>query len=62
MNILKRIMPSDKPKILFVLDEDLLKRLNDFRFTNRIDSKSEAIRRLLDEALKKYESKKQPQK
>jgi metal-responsive CopG/Arc/MetJ family transcriptional regulator len=29
--------------------------LDDFRYENRIPSRSEAIRRLLDEALKKYE-------
>jgi metal-responsive CopG/Arc/MetJ family transcriptional regulator len=48
-------MPTDKPKIILVLDNDLLRRVADFRFENRIESKSEAIRRLLDEALKKYE-------
>jgi metal-responsive CopG/Arc/MetJ family transcriptional regulator len=46
----------------FVLEEDLLRRLDDFRFSNRINSKSDAIRRLLDEALKKYDKKqKKPQ-
>lgn len=40
-----------------IIDKDLLKRLEDFRFENRIASRSEAIRRLLDEALKKHESK-----
>jgi len=48
-------MPTDKPKIIFVADKDLLERLDDFRFENRINSRSEAIRRLLEEALKKYE-------
>ena len=52
-----RPMPTDKPKIIFVADEKLLKRLIDYRFSERIESKSEAIRRLLDEALKKYEKK-----
>jgi metal-responsive CopG/Arc/MetJ family transcriptional regulator len=51
-------MTTDKPKILFVIDEDLLQRLEDYRFDNRINSRAEAIRRLLDEALKKYEKKK----
>jgi hypothetical protein len=54
----KNPMPTGKPKILFVADEKLLKRLNDYRFSERIESKSEAIRRLLDDALKKYEKKK----
>ena len=51
-------MPTEKPKIIFVADNELLERLDDFRFENRISSRSEAIRRLLEEALKKYE--KQP--
>jgi metal-responsive CopG/Arc/MetJ family transcriptional regulator len=50
-------MPTEKPKIIFVADNDLLERLDDFRFDNRINTRSEAIRRLLDEALKKYEKK-----
>ena len=41
----------------FAIDKDLLKRLEDFRFDNRINTMSEAIRRLLEEALKKYEKK-----
>ena len=50
-------MPTEKPKIIFVADDDLLERLDDFRFDNRINSRSEAIRRLINEALKKYEKK-----
>jgi len=50
-------MPTEKPKIIFVADEGLLERLDDFRFENRINSRSEAIRRLINEALKKYEKK-----
>lgn len=52
------LMPTEKPKIIFVAEEDLLKRLDDFRFENRINSRSEAIRRLLEEGLQKYEKKK----
>ena len=48
-------MPTDKPKIIFIADDELLERLDDFRFENRINSRSEAIRRLIDEGLKKYE-------
>lgn len=50
-------MPTEKPKIIFVADNELVERLDDFRFENRINSRSEAIRRLIDEALKKYEKK-----
>ena len=50
-------MPTEKPKIIFVADDDLLERLDDFRFDSRINTRSEAIRRLLNEALKRYEKK-----
>jgi metal-responsive CopG/Arc/MetJ family transcriptional regulator len=50
-------MPTESPKIIFVANEELLKRLDDFRFENRVNSRSEAIRRLLEEALTKYEKK-----
>ncbi|WP_139198478.1 ribbon-helix-helix protein, CopG family [Syntrophus gentianae] len=45
-------MSTDKPKIIFVIEEDLLKRVDDYRFENRINSRSEAIRRLIEEGLK----------
>jgi len=45
-------MPSNKPKILFVMDDDLLKRIDDFRFDNRINSRSEAVRQLIEAGLK----------
>jgi metal-responsive CopG/Arc/MetJ family transcriptional regulator len=50
-------MPTDKPKVIFVADDDLIKRIDDYRFENRINTRSEAIRRLLEEALKKYKKK-----
>ena len=48
-------MPTEKPKILFVADEKLVQRIKDYRFSERIESKSEAIRRLLEDALSRYE-------
>lgn len=50
-------MPTEKNIINFAVEEDLLKRLDDYRFENRINTRSEAIRRLLEEALKKYKKK-----
>jgi hypothetical protein len=49
-----REMPSDKPKpeLILRLDEKLLKRVEDFRFTHRFANRTEAIRWLLDYALK----------
>jgi len=50
-------MPTKQKILNFAVDSDFMKRLDDFRFDNRINTLSEAIRRLLDEALKKYEKK-----
>ena len=50
-------MTAKKPRILITFDEELLNRVEDFRFENRISARSEAIRRLIEEALKKYEKK-----
>jgi metal-responsive CopG/Arc/MetJ family transcriptional regulator len=47
-------MPTEKPKILITMEDELLTRIDDFRFENRVNSRSEAIRRLLEEALSKY--------
>lgn len=50
-------MPDKRNIITLQVDDELMKRLDDFRFDNRINTRSETIRRLLDEALKKYEKK-----
>ena len=50
-------MATDKPRILLTVEEDLLERIDDFRYENRIPARSEAIRRLIEEALKQYEKK-----
>jgi len=51
-------MPTKKPIITLAVDKELLERINDFRFENRIETKSEAIRRLVEKGLKDYEKKK----
>ena len=48
-------MPTEKPILNFAVSEELLKRIDDYRFENRINTRSEAIRRLIEESLKKYE-------
>jgi len=45
-------MPTEKPKILLILENDLLTRIEDYRFGNRISTRSEAIRRLIEGGLK----------
>lgn len=56
-------MATQKPQILLTLDEDLLNNIEDFRYSNRIPSRSEAVRRLILEGLKKsIKSEKKPKK
>ena len=50
-------MPTDKPILTFAADKELLERINDFRFENRIETKSEAIRKLVEKGLKEFEKK-----
>lgn len=50
-------MGTDKPRILITFTPELIERVDDYRYQHRIPARSEAIRRLLDEALKKHEKK-----
>jgi len=50
-------MPSEKPKIILVVEDDLLSRIDDYRYENRIPSRSEAVRKLIEEGLKSKHSK-----
>jgi metal-responsive CopG/Arc/MetJ family transcriptional regulator len=50
-------MPTEKPIITVAVDPELLERINDFRFDNRIETKSEAIRILIEKGLKDSEKK-----
>jgi hypothetical protein len=43
---------SDKPYLNFVVDPELLKRLDDFRFKHRFATRAGAIKWLLEWALK----------
>lgn len=51
-------MPTEKPRYTVIVDEELLKRIDDFRFENRYPSRSAAtldLIRLGMEALEKKE-------
>ena len=50
----RRNMPTKKPRTVLILEVDLLKQIDDFRYENRIPTRSEAIRQLVKEGLKKY--------
>ena len=54
-------MPTKKDILAFPADADVLKRIDDYRYENRIPSRSEAIRRLIEESLRAYERKKKKQ-
>ena len=45
-------MPTKKEVLCFPSDPDLLKRIEDYRFENRIPSRSEAIRQLIEEGIR----------
>ena len=45
-------MPTKKPRTVLILEDNLLKRIDDFRFENRINTRSEAIRQLIKAGLK----------
>lgn len=47
-------MATQKPQILLTLDDELLKKVEDFRYTHRIPSRSEAIRQLIEEGLRHH--------
>ena len=53
-NILLKAMggKTDKPLLNFVIDPELLKRVDDFRFKHRFQTRAAAIKWLLDAALK----------
>lgn len=45
-------MATNKPFLSFVIDEDLLRKIDDFRFENHFPSRAAAIKWLLEYALK----------
>lgn len=46
-------MPSDKPLLNFVIEPELLAKVDDFRFKGRFVSRAAAIKWLLEWALSK---------
>lgn len=53
---------TGKPKVLLILDDALLERIDDYRYDNRIPSRNEAMRQLLKESLEMYEKEKEGSK
>lgn len=44
-------MPSNKPRFTVVCDEELLKKIDDFRFENRYNSRTSAAIELINRGL-----------
>lgn len=47
--------PNAKPIINITIDEELLQKVEDFQFENRIKNRSEAIRQLILKAMEQEE-------
>lgn len=54
-------MPIDKPRYTVIVDEEMLKRIDDFRFENRYPSRSAATTELIRLGLKEIEKEKKAQ-
>ena len=44
-------MPTDKPRISFALTEDLLRQIDEYRYTHRVKNQSQAIIQLMTKGL-----------
>ena len=56
--VLWGIMATKKPIVTMVFDEELLERVDDYRYGNRIPTRTEAIRQILEKGLKEIEKEK----
>lgn len=48
-------MPTDKPRIMITLDDELFQKIEDIRYRNRIPSRSQATLQLLELGIKAME-------
>ena len=58
-------MPTEKPRYTITLDEEMLKRIDDFRFENRFPNRTQATLELIRigiEALEEQQKKAQKKK
>ena len=44
-------MPTEKPRLTIALDEELLAKIDDFRFENRYPSRSAAVIALIESGI-----------
>ena len=55
-------MATERPKLTVVLDDELLKKIEDYRYLNRLRSKSQATYNLIELGFKYLEEKEGYQK
>ncbi len=51
-------MPTDKPRFTITVDEDLLRRLEDYRFENRCPNRTQTVVELIRQSLDAYDKEK----
>ena len=51
-------MPTDKPRFTITVDEELFKRLEDYRFENRCSNRTQTVVELIRQSLDEYDKKK----
>jgi metal-responsive CopG/Arc/MetJ family transcriptional regulator len=51
-------MPTKNPVVTMIFTEELLKRVDDYRYDNRIPTRAEAIRKIIEKGLKELEKSK----
>ena len=54
-------MPTEKPRYTVIVDEELLKQIDDFRFENRFPSRSAATLELIRRGIKQFEAERSEQ-
>ena len=55
MNVVPSVMPSKEPMLHIVMGQDLLDWIDDYRYANRIPTRSEAVRQLVIRSLEQSE-------
>lgn len=48
-------MPTQKPIISIVLDDETLKKVEDYRYSNRISSRSKALNEIIKKGIEQVE-------
>lgn len=51
-------MPTDKPRFTITVDDELFKRLEDYRFENRCSNRTKTVIELIRQSLDQYDKKK----